>query len=249
MKKDNITLDQLVDEITSSIDTSLDKVNQVRTLYVELLKYIANNMDIVIDVLYKLNKYDNFDVDEWSLALKKIYEVILNKCLIKLDIKDKSLVDTSFDYLVRESNNKYKNGGYVNERYVASKFEVLFNQTFNCNNGVTTFNRMNYKNQILFINSFINFIFKDIKDEECFSNVIFDDIKGINNIIKIYSIRMVYDGSYELLFKIFNGDEPIYYSYNLTSNHFKSIDYDRYMNLINSNIKAQTEKELKKRLD
>ena len=58
MKNNNITLDQLVDEITSSIDTSLDKVNQVRTLYVELLKYIANNMDIIIDVLYKLNKYE-----------------------------------------------------------------------------------------------------------------------------------------------------------------------------------------------
>ena len=162
MKKDNITLDQLVDEISSSIDTSLDKVNQVRTLYVELLKYIANNMDIVIDVLYKLNKYDNFDVNEWSIALKKIYEVILNKCLIKLNISDKSLVDSSCDYLVSESNNKYKNGGYVNEKYIASKFETIFNKTFNCNNGITSFNRMNYKNQLLFINSFINFIFKDI---------------------------------------------------------------------------------------
>ncbi len=58
---------------------------------------------------------------------------------------------------------------------------------------------------------------------------------------------MVYDGSYELLFKIFNGDEPLYYSYNLTSNIFKSIDYDRYINLINSNIKAMSEKELRKR--
>ncbi len=249
MKNSNVTLDQLVNEITSSIDTSLDKVNQVRTLYVDLLKYIVNNMDIIINVLYKLNKYDNFDSNEWSLALKKIYEVILNKCLIKLDINDKALVDTSFDYLVSEFNNKYKNGGYVNEKYIASKFEVLFNKTFNCNNGDTKFNKMNYRNQLLFINSFINFIFKDIKDKECYSNVIFDDIEGINNIIKIHSIRMVYDGSYELLFKIFNGDEPIYYSFNLTSNIFKSIDYDRYISLINSNIKAMSEKELKKRLD
>ena len=58
---------------------------------------------------------------------------------------------------------------------------------------------------------------------------------------------MLNDGSYELVFEISNNEEPIYYTYNLTSNKFKKITQTKfYFTAINNIICS---KDLKDKLN
>ena len=235
----NVSMDKLVLQICSSINPSLDDNSKVLYLYKVLLKYFVKNTDIVINILKSSNKYDIYKKNDWKKSFSSLFDVLFNKCLDKLHLNKNINVDDIFDSIVIEFKSKYKNGKYINEEYVSDKFEILFIDSFKCNNGIISFNKLNYKDQLYFIYSYINYIFKDVSDDECFNNVVFDDLEGIDNIIKMYPIRMVYDGSYTILFCINNGLDNIYYSYNLNSNIFKKIDKEKFSLLQKGNIIAE----------
>ena len=231
---------------SSMFDYFIDDVNKISKIPYESCKYISR----ILNYNFSDIKIDNFNYDNWYSSVKSysnsnileehdsfirnIYNLIRIMSHHTLNNKEKIKYIDSFnnkilslcslfidkDYLPNSGNN------IINGKYISKKFYLLFDYILDCNEEVSYFNKLSHLEQTDFIIKILKLIFSDDSD-------IFD-------IIKIYTYRMLNDGSYELIFEINNYDLKDYYSYNLTSNKFKKINKDRFeyinsRNIINNN--------------
>ena len=146
-----------------------------------------------------------------------------------------------FQFLCRHFINpdyfpSYDENGLINQNYISKKLEVVFSYIFGCNEEIREFNKLSYNEQIAIINIVIPLIFTDVKDKNCMEDKRSKCMACIYNIIRTYTLRMLNDGSYELLFEIDNSDSPMYYTYNLNSNKFKKVTQTKMYFLARNNI-------------
>lgn len=123
MKYNNgITLNELIEQITSSVEPSWDTLKKIRHVYIELGKYLEKNTDFFMTVMHKVHKdYElkpevieniyNDDLDDgerrdWNKVICRSAAILLSKCLNKLNIENKLIYSsgtTSLDEMDDES--------------------------------------------------------------------------------------------------------------------------------------------------
>ena len=123
MKYNNgITLNELIEQITSSVEPSWDTLKKIRYVYIELGKYLEKNTDFFMTVMHKVhNDYElkpevieniyNDDLDDgerrdWNKVISRSASILLSKCLNKLNIDNKIIYSsgtTSLDEMDDES--------------------------------------------------------------------------------------------------------------------------------------------------
>ena len=120
-KQNNLTLDELINEITSSVDPSWDTLKKIRYVYIELGKYLEKNTEFFMSVMHKVKKEHELSPNEiekiykddledgnrkdWNKVICRSAAILLSKCLNKLNIENKMITSkaaTSLDGLEDE---------------------------------------------------------------------------------------------------------------------------------------------------
>ena len=90
MKKHNdLTLDELVQQITSSVDPSWDVLKQIRYVYIELGLYLNRNESLLDNLVSSIKNVKRVESD---IEVKSQFcSLILKKCLDKINVESRIL--------------------------------------------------------------------------------------------------------------------------------------------------------------
>ena len=217
-----------------------------------LCSNIENDLFKILDK-NELNDYsdvainvEDFKFNKWSKKVKKKFDVssshynydniliILDKMnaivnYVKTGGKNGHLGDliNSLSYHFIDPANLLENAlnenGYMDNYYIANKFEKLFTRIFECNKSVGMFNKMGYSEQIVMIKEILLLMFPEIKYENAKDLESYnDEYNAVLNRIQIYPIKNKETGEYAIIFNILgdnkNGD--YYFFYNPQTNEF-----------------------------
>ena len=223
--------------------------------YNEWYSETMNNLNVLkqrgedVDYFYNIIKVNDSLVNIIGDIATSVLDGSINEENL---VKNRNKLNKKLLYLSRLFVNpeylpSYDDNGLINQNYIAKKLDTMFKYIFSCNEERIDFNELSYNEQIAIIRLIIPVIFNDINDSNCYRQDRSKCMSCIYNIIRSYTYRMLNDGSYELVFEISNNEEPIYYTYNLTSNKFKKITQTKfYFTAINNIICS---KDLKDKLN
>lgn len=211
----------------------------------DLFKMLSDNKqdnfsDVFVDI-------ENFKYNKWSKKVKSKFgkgdrKFNHDNILLILD-KMNSLINCvnsngkngkfnelffSLGYHFIDSTHLYENNisedGYLQNYYIANKFNKLFRRIFSCNEMITKFNYMGYSEKIAIIKDILFLMFPEINKKNSYKLKDYNDnYNAVLNRIQLYSIKNKYDGYYSILFNIL-GDEKnddYYFFYNARKNIFK----------------------------
>ena len=137
MKKHaDLTLDELIEQITSSVDPSWDTLKKIRFVYIELGLYLEKNTDFFMSVQHKVLNQFLLSKDEvtniyndtledgnrknWNKVICRSASIILSKCLNKLGIENRIVNTTNVIYF--NVRHIQKNSASICKRTHASLF-------------------------------------------------------------------------------------------------------------------------------
>lgn len=120
-----------------------------------------------------------------------------------------------------------QNNENLPNRYVANKFNRLFPKIFSCNEIKTSFNFMEYSEQIVIIKQILELMFLELTPYNCSNLKKYNSAySAVNNKINYYPIKSKKDGSYALIFYIIGGEDESDYAFffDPKTNGFKTVD-------------------------
>ena len=194
--------------------------------------------------------YDNNDYDSILLILDKV-----NALMKAVDRKDTKSFNNLYSLLAFHflpSSLLYEknldDSSYLSNYYVANKFRVMFAHIFSCNSIRTSFNDMQYGEQLPIIKRVLEIIFYEINSENSAQADYYNyKYNAVMNRIQIYPIKNKITGDYCIVFNVIGDkdENDYYYFYNPKENIFKDADaleiYADYI-VISDRMKLYAEK-------
>lgn len=140
MKKHaDYTLDELVEQITSSVDPSWDILKKIRFVYIELGLYLEKNTDFFMSVQHKVLNQFLLSKDEvaniyndtledgnrknWNKVICRSASIILSKCLNKLGIENRIVNTTNVIYFNEEDEESIEDATEIRHVFVNAKLD------------------------------------------------------------------------------------------------------------------------------
>lgn len=120
-----------------------------------------------------------------------------------------------------------QNKEHLPNRYIANKFNKLFVKIFSCNDIKTSFNFMEYSEQIVIVKQILDLMFLELTTNNCGNFKKYNPLYSVtNNKINTYPIKSKKDGSYALIFYVIGseGEEDYAFFFNPKTNEFRSVD-------------------------
>ena len=117
--------------------------------------------------------------------------------------------------------------GYLNNSYIANKFQKLFVKVFSCNQEITDFNKMGYSEQVVIIKKIIEYFFPEITKANSNNFIDYNEkYSPVANRIHIYPIKSKSTGEYSIVFNIIGESryDDYYFLYDLKNNTFGVCD-------------------------
>lgn len=210
--------------------------------------YQKDNTDINVNL-----DLNHFEYNKWSKNIKAKYNsnTTYDDILSILD-KMNSLVKSTEKKETRKNvgvllhklgyhfiSKKYvyeKNineDGYLSNRYIANKFNLLFPCVFSCNDVITDFNKMGYSEMVSIIKEVIMLMFSEItKNNSSKLNGYNENYNAIFNRIQMYTVRNKETKEYSIVFNIpsNNNENDYYFFYNPGKNLFRTFNFLDFCN-------------------
>ena len=210
--------------------------------------YQKDNTDINVNL-----DLNHFEYNKWSKNIKAKYNsnTTYDDILSILD-KMNSLVKSTEKKETRKNvgvllhklgyhfiSKKYvyeKNineDGYLSNRYIANKFNLLFPYVFSCNDVITDFNNMGYSEMVSIIKEVIMLMFSEItKNNSSKLNGYNENYNAIFNRIQMYTVRNKETKEYSIVFNIpsNNNENDYYFFYNPGKNLFRTFNFLDFCN-------------------
>lgn len=254
-----------LNDIANKIDEYKNINNWAKEICTTLLPEIHKRYKLKEDINYYYELLNNnFDYTKFSKQIKKDVQnndisehnnviLILDKSisLIKMfenhNPKFVTLLYRLSYHFIPNSYLPENNKEYAENKYIAYKFNLLFNYIFKCNDGPNMFKDMEYSEQIVIIKLILEKMFPELLPNNCNKiNGYNDKYSPVSNRIQSYIIRNKESSEYEIVFNIMGteNETEYYFHYKPKTNELKPVDLMEILlhyNIISNRLKSKIE--------